>query len=197
MPNYEVHLGVGAPLGLVIGFGVHDIFSPVLPPDYAFMAGVVAFECVCVGSVLPDIDLHNSKPRQLLNAGLSFSAALAVYLTVIFEAGNGFPAPDIVHLLAAVPAFFTLIFALAVLPPLVQAVMPGHRLWLHNPLPYLVAFFAPAFAIWHGYYSLPGIDYAIQVVFIAPALFALFFGVLIHLFLDGPTWRSEQQRYMA
>lgn len=197
MPNYETHLSVGAALGFIIGSSVYGLFEPVLPFDIAFMAAVVAFEATCIGSILPDIDLHNSKPRKLLNGSLILGSGGAAYAHIYFKIAPKLPDPDAAHVLGAAAAFFVLLITGVIVPPAVQALTPKHREVLHNPALYLAVFLAPGYGLWHQLITLPSVDPAIEIVFIVPALVALFFGVLTHLFLDYPTWDSERHRYMG
>lgn len=197
MPNYETHLAAGTALGFLIGSIVYGMFEPVLPFDIAFMAAVVAFEATCIGSILPDIDLHNSKPRKLLNGALILGSGGAAYAHIYFKVAPELPDPDAAHVLGVAAAFFAILVTGPIVPRVVQALSPSHREVLHNPGPYLAVFLAPGVGLWYQQATIPSVDPAMEIVFIAPALIALFFGVLTHLFLDYPTWYSERHRYMG
>lgn len=184
MPNYEAHLTAGAIVGTFAGVYVYSIFEPFIPHDYAVFVGMLAWEAVLVGSVLPDIDLHNSKPRALLNAGLVIATGGAAYLWAVYSTAGGLAAPDPIKALAGVIALAVMVIAARIVPDIVQLVMPKHRGVLHNPAPWLVVFGMPAMLLWRQAYTIPNIDPAYEIVFIAPVLGGVFAGTLVHLGLD-------------
>lgn len=184
VPDYETHLSVAAIVGLAAGFITYSIFVQEVPTDYATMAGMVAFTTVCVGGVLPDVDHHVSKPRRLLNAGLVLTVGAAVHLTVVGPKRVSTAPPEL-HLLGVVLGFFVMIPAANIVPPVVDAIMPSHRTITHQPVPYFTLLAIPGHLIWKQQLSIPGVHFAYEVLFIAPALLGLFCGVMIHLSLDG------------
>jgi len=194
MPNYETHLGIGAMLALLGGSYAFAWFNqvPRLPQNYAVFIGIWTFNAICVGSILPDIDLHNSKPRRLLNGGLILGSAGIAYTLVLFKTAGGFNAPNGYHVAGFLAAVVVLTVAARIIPTLVQEIMPSHRGFLHNPVVYLAVFCVPAYGFWTRDFNIPGVDPVYEVLFGVPLLAGLFVGAWLHLGLDASSFLNDE-----
>jgi len=184
MPNYETHLGFGSVFGVYAGAMYWKIFEVIIVPPYVIAGALFVAGAFALGSVLPDIDLHNSKPRKLLNfytvIGLG---GLAAYLTATNLSGNGVEATNRWAAAAAI-AVFVIILAAAIVPPVVQAVMPSHRGIVHSPLLWLIGLGYPAVRIWNDTLAIPGASPVVDRALLAPCMLAVALGAVLHICLD-------------
>jgi len=197
MPNYPTHARwgrVGAVLAaLAIGGVIFTLFdSPLLAGGGALGAAAATF----VGSIFPDIDHHESVPRQkasrairlLVVFGVASLAALNFELLVDLSetvAADLLGDPDIPpEVLAGAGAVLAALVAGALVDPAIGLVTHRHRGWTHSvPVMFvLTAILVGAVVLLTG-----GLATARQAA-AALVVGTFFFGCLIHLGLDGELW---------
>jgi len=182
MPNYPTHARWGqigaAAVGVTVAAAVYASF---LAPVLAFLSGIAAAATTFTGAIYPDIDHHNSIPRQkavrafrLLTvlgiaslAGLGWTELVATVDSTATELGVELPvSPEV---------------AAGVIDPLLGTVTDRHRGWTHSVPVNAVLIGLLLAGVW---LLTGGIGQPRQVAAVT-VVGTFFLGTLIHLGLDG------------
>lgn len=194
MPNYPTHSRwgrVGAVVAAVlVGAATYVLFET---PTLATAGAVGAAAATFVGAIFPDIDHHRSIPRRKANAALRILVALGVVSVVAlrFEGLVSVTETATVGLDVAQPVppevvvgVGTAVVAVVLgwlVDPVLGLATHEHRGWTHNALVMLVLTVTLGVAVWT---AARGATAERQVAALS-VVSTFYFGVLIHLGLDG------------
>lgn len=194
MPNYPTHSRwgrIGAVVAaLAVGAGIFLFFeTPLLAAGGAVGAAAATF----VGAIFPDIDHHKSIPRRKANRALRILVALGVISVVAlqfeqlvalaettsrdFDVALPVP-PEIIVALGGAAASVVLGW---LVDPLIGIATQQHRAWTHSVPIMLGITVLLAVAVWAVTRGAPIERQATALSVVS----TFFFGVLIHLGLDG------------
>jgi len=208
MPNYPTHARWGrigaVGMAALVGGGLFSVFgTPILAVAGALGAGVSTF----VGAVFPDIDHHESIPRQkavravrvlvwigvVSLAVLSWNILVGVVETTLVEPvetalsnSSGYSGDIPPAFVTSAVVFLAAIAFAGLANPAIGLVTDRHRGWTHSVLVTFLLTLAIAGGIWILTGEMVATALALERRLAAvTVVFTFFVGILVHLGLDG------------